>query len=142
MRELKFRAWDREEGIMISANDWFFGEESQPFKDAATDCWRSFEIMQYTGLKDMNDKEIYIGDIVRYQDLNTEDETWKIANVYWMSWADWANVPFLHPFGSPVCGQNKERGRSVETCYITPPGACEVIGNIWENPELLEAKHE
>lgn len=93
---------------------------------------------RWTGLLDKNGKEIYEGDVVRYRDDNTTERTVKVANVYWMDWADWAKVPFLHPFGSPVAGKNLPEGRSVETVFVTPPSESEVIGNIHENPELLK----
>ena len=59
MREIKFRAWtpaeDDEPGYMISGDDLAFGEYLLP----VTDLLSQEGIMQYTGLKDKNGKEIF-----------------------------------------------------------------------------------
>ena len=85
-------------------------------------------VMQYTGLKDKNGVEIYEGDIVqfyRHDDLTHEHEKRHIASIYW------ANGGFqftdLH---SP--------NRTLASLW-NPGESMEVIGNIYENPELLEA---
>lgn len=150
MRQIKFRAWStcgkyldvvceifwsvgglRASGAGVN----FCGCRDWDKRDLVDD---HIIIEQFTGLLDKNGKEIYEGDIVKYQDYNTTDRTWKVANVYWMDGADWAKVPFLHPFGCPVSGKDEQDGRSVNVCYVTPPNACEVIGNTHSNPELLK----
>lgn len=116
-RVIKFRAWDGEkmrDDIRIS-NDGFaydldIGKE------------RSWPLMQFTGLHDRNGKEIYEGDVVRVapaQGLYTG-----LMEVFWNEDGCWE--PFVYP-NDPTCGYKDHRG-------------AEVIGNIYENPELLESK--
>ena len=115
MRDIKFRMWvpeeDSEPGYMISGDDLAF-EEYLPLKDLLSQQ----PIMQYTGLKDACDNEIYEGDILG-----------GIIGGY-VVW-----VEKEARFGIDVCGETDE-------CKLDDFLQCdlEVIGNIWENPELLE----
>lgn len=91
-REIKFRAWDKE-NKQIELVD-FLGENTLHICNAEWENREDFEIMQYTGLKDKNDKEIYEDDIVQavwYSYEGPEHETFGkvIFNNGWLSFCIW-----------------------------------------------------
>ena len=122
MREIKFRAWDKENGKMIfnplitdinSASN-YIGLNDLPgkFND------NFIELMQYTGLKDKNGGEIYEGDIVKIYDDFGKDEL-LIDSVISV------------PGGFMLKDWDSEYG------WPNTEDSVEIIGNIYENPELL-----
>lgn len=80
-----------------------------------------YNLMQYTGLKDKNGREIYEGDIVRIGDELVEE-------VKWIAEGDW--LADKQPMVGFVSHGTIYKGSPVE-----------VIGNIYENPELLNDYH-
>ena len=124
-REIKFRAWEEElkkfyyfDLVTLSRKKWSLGE------------WAKLPKQQYTGLKDKNGKEIYEGDILRhYNEFASLGEPKEfVREVKWDTYygAGW-NFGLSYKDG--------------EKRWSYPqPGDCEVIGNIYENPELLEEK--
>ena len=156
-RELKFRVFNKK------SNRWVHGPNNEvnlfgetillgAFMDGVileelNDC----ESLQYTGLKDKNEKEIYEGDIVEFPYLNRET-----SNL-------WINLPFLiFPKNGlnaepNLCEENIQRQmwkykREIVTwneygyypflishCgYLLYSYHCKIIGNIFENSELLK----
>lgn len=125
MREIKFRAWDNffkqmyyfdfENNIEVrSGHLWIVHEEG-----AISSKSPSIKIMQYTGLKDRNDKEIYVGDLVAVADYANWEGLYKII-------LDEKNLMYM-----------------LEDAFGDREKLCEfeeylVKGNIYENPELLE----
>jgi uncharacterized phage protein (TIGR01671 family) len=106
-REIKFRAWDNVDYM------------SSPFTlmdivHARVQFTSDTKIMQYTGLKDDSNKEIYEGDLIRF--LN--------GNILWVEWND-DTCQFQFSDGSPI--------NDGETYSIYKL----IIGNIYETPELL-----
>jgi uncharacterized phage protein (TIGR01671 family) len=129
MREIKFRAWYKNnykktsklkydfavwcgQYLEIIANENFVG----PNED--------YILMQYTGLKDANGKEIYEGDIVKYFEWSKEPTYTEVK------WQD--DLTGFYPFAdSPK--------NSIRDNWSINSLGVEVVGNIYENPELLES---
>lgn len=154
-RDLKFRAWDKIENIMHYQEN---GNEGVEFSFGGTNCVRvyeykpqlidgvciddydydeleDYELMQYTGLRDKNGKEIYDGDIITFTEID-EDSCMGKENTYTgkVEWIDEiAQWRFIYP-----SGQRTELHFIVQLPTII---SCEVIGNIYENPELLLDKN-
>ncbi len=98
-------------------------------------------IGQYTGLKDKNGKEIYEGDIVEFKDVGEEGYEYKegfdfdnIAQVVYKN-----GIYTLSNFGetdnSYYATNSTDEERLEE---VLRNGNCKVVGNIYDNPELLE----
>ena len=119
-REIKFRAWDKEDKIMMHLD--IFCCPKAVLKDEII-------LMQYTGLKDKNSKEIYEGDIVVEVFDNGAD-----------------NIIEQHirdEFEGEVVYQQEVASFGIKTekdgimGLYEEADEIEVIGNIYENPELL-----
>ncbi len=123
MREIKFRAWDKDDKIMwenviIADGQACLSEGDIDFTDGdvgfSARLINNYELMQYTGLKDKNSKEIYEGDIVKLY-----------SNV--------GRIIFIK--GQYRIDPNIEIMNNI---YHAVSLGLEVIGNIYENGELLE----
>ncbi|MFA5208566.1 MAG: YopX family protein [Candidatus Paceibacterota bacterium] len=156
MREIKFRAWDKEtkEMIQVTHMMWRFhcGLRVDCLSNGTTLHDASgYELMQYTGLKDKNGKEIYEGDIISYPDTESDYVDVGIGvglKCAEMSCYGFAPVVFaLGTFGLD-CDGGESLGRGFHSFeWITDTYGftfkeLEVIGNIYENPELAEAQKE
>lgn len=127
-RKIKFRAWDKEEKEMIPANAWYFSEDFEPFIDSVERSQNYFEIMQFIGFKDDNGVEIYEGDIIKLNELEWDESEDLIHRVYWDEQQLCFNIwPGTH-------------GEYLFFYEASQIGGVEVIGNIYENPELLDKK--
>lgn len=136
MRELKFRAWDNLEKDYLNEEDMAINNLNNIFifeiyDKNDTDLWytrllpdpdnKRYVIEQYTGLKDKNGTEIYEGDVVKVEGDG------EIYRVEWIR-SGFGLEPRYNSPRYPVLG-NVELRKKIE-----------VIGNIHENPGLLEKK--
>jgi len=113
-REIKFRAWDYKNEEMIVWEKLV--ENHTELIDLNINPER-FTFMQFTGLFDKNDKEIYEGDLVKHFDGG------QISLVEWSS-GDW--------------GWHMESVKNWNPKTGFDYSLDEIIGNIYENPELTK----
>jgi hypothetical protein len=113
MREIKFRAWDREAEYF---RYWEYGD-TKPYVHPAIE-----RPQQFTGLRDKNGKEIYEGDVVRGLYVNDYGDKVQVKGLVEFSWGvfdlEWGGTSHYPLY------QFMQR---------------EVIGNIYENPDLLSS---
>ena len=125
-RVIKFRAWD--ENLKMMDNDFFIYADGNLFERASksydtpnTEIEQAYslKLMQFTGINDINGVEVFEGDLV-------ECNRSRIAQ-----------VKFLHGRFS-VTIKSVYANRDMETLPISSFETLRVIGNIYQNPELLK----
>ena len=129
MRDIQFRAWLKAEKIMgevlgidILHKEIFFSNEDANCYEH-TD-FKDIELMQYTGLKDKNNKEIYEGDILKLRDNHGIQL-----------------VKYHDEWSAFIVESQKDTSVGVLGLYFDKEDF-EIIGNAYENPELLGGKNE
>ncbi|MFF2793514.1 YopX family protein [Lysinibacillus xylanilyticus] len=115
MREVKFRFWDKEFKR--------FSEVPQKYAIQDINHYTDYELMQYTGLKDCNGEEIFEGDLIK--DFINE----KTYQVFWDNYGMFIFTELNSTTGGLDYYQLEDEASMA--CLM-------VIGNIYENPELLE----
>jgi uncharacterized phage protein (TIGR01671 family) len=136
MRPIKFRVWSNmlkkmfyqdDDGWAMNFDELTFGFSSiMKVEVPLSEGFGTYELMQFTGLKDKNGKEIYGGDIVKDADgdigeIVFDDFVWSFRHY-------------------PLKGGEFTDGFGVEEytdITLSEEDVLEVIGNIYNNPELL-----
>lgn len=138
MREIKFKAFYREDKYWLTVTTLDFMKNADGSLPILCDGYKEngehmhfglheVDLVQYTGLKDKNGKEIYEGDIVNIADIYDQvnfggKRTYEKKEV---EYQDFGWLPFITPGG-------------IDCSFMYSDTDCEVIGNIYENPELIK----
>jgi uncharacterized phage protein (TIGR01671 family) len=139
MRPIKFRAWRKALGYMIyNVQNAYDTRPSQNIVDSRgveidydEDCFGDFienpcyELMQFTGLRDKKGQEIYEGDILQWNWVSPFEEIPSTTEYHEVFWKDGA-------FCTRQCADD------VDCTLEEIADQAVVIGNIYENPELLK----
>ena len=134
MRPIKFRAWDKRD------KRWLFthcdiSNMSDPIETMCI-AWPDYELMQFTGLHDKNGKEIWEGDIVReVPELSGDEARNRRGLIEWNPSLSAFVVALLDRSDGAWCDLNEHNPNNPTTLKYT-----EVLGNIYENPELLASE--
>lgn len=125
MRDIKFRAWDK---ALKRWTNYSIDDDLLMFYDKHAECWETdqegerFILCQYTGLKNFKGKEIYEGDLVKSE-----------------GFFGWIGVTkFLDKNQSFVFEAIDKNYRGSRLSLGQFEQYVKIIGNIYENPELLE----
>ena len=124
MREIKFKLWHKgfkkffttnysdQISMMPDGNIFWMGE-------CETD---NFTLLQYTGLKDINGKDIYEGDLLQHPNGTI------------------AEIKYSDDLAAFVAVYTQNGNTEMDFLDKEIVNECEIVGNIYENPELLEVE--
>ena len=140
MRDIKFRAWDGKKmlhnvGVHPFIIQALWRDKDNQMKESDDGAYLispefiQYKLMQYTGLKDKNGKEIYEGDVLRFTG------EYPMGLDSWMGRRFWERTGYVYYDDEESRFTCTKMGDQVSPSYWI---ACEkeVIGNIYENPEL------
>ena len=121
-KEIKFRAWIEDIGEMVYGDEEYHfivysdGQVDYTSNDIEAANWgrEQLKVMQFTGLRDKDGREVYEGDIVRISDGD-----------------DWEIGMDEIVYNAPCFEFKKDNGLQIDSRIV------EVIGNVFENPNLL-----
>lgn len=127
----RFRAWDKEFKEMVQVDALVFDEQiikaTYKNRNVVKEDLKNYILMQSTGLKDKNGKEIFEGDVLKVTNLSS-----------------WLEVVSFNE--DKAMFVSKETKRKVEETplydlFNTDIFEVEIIGNIWEDGELLDGEN-
>ncbi|MEE3765725.1 YopX family protein [Streptococcus agalactiae] len=159
---IKFRAWDKNQQIMRGVRGLFWTKNNlvahcspmgNKFDEFFTTILNDgeYHLMQSTGLKDKNGVEIWVGDILEVRDTSCFGGVYRGAIEHLDNWG----VYGFNLFEAKVLSTNKFKKHSIGflmkefgNCFTLAEASnkshysYEVIGNVYQNPDLIESVEE
>jgi len=132
MREIKFRAWDTKDKMMyeeVVGIDFYNGVLDMHPDYLCKVSMRDCVLMQFTGRYDKNGKEIYEGDYLSYNIAGNRREVAIVIQDKFGWTFELLNDGFYGDIETPII---RDKWKHIDHC--------EVIGNIYENPELAKGE--
>ena len=143
-REIKFRAWDLEERrVWLDVHKLYdsiepgcdsFGalltKRLADEDECSLAARNRFEVMQFTGLLDKNGREIYEGDIIHHA-------AYSPMGIFGVNFGEYQDENGLRHTGWYLLNEIDE-----EPLVALDSSEIEIIGNVWENPELVDLQNE
>ena len=133
-RIIKFRAWDN---VDYMSTPFTLQDVQNKKIEFTSDC----VIMQFTGLLDKNGKEIYEGDLITSSEFSiqedengdyVQDEKGNYVTLRYEVKIEWMEIDAFEVYGWNIWGfYDNPLGKRIQS-------EIEVIGNIFENPELIK----
>lgn len=131
-REIKFRAWDKEAKEVL---DWADFQSELEMREVFLPDQNDIVVMQFTGLHDKNGNEIYEGDVLENVDGRRYEVRW-FNGAFW-----WFHPPYtkMDKYAASAEGGNPKANEiGSEISKFGYGSVLKVIGNIYENPDLLQ----
>lgn len=166
MNNIKFRAWDKETGEMLPVLAIDFKEKRLVTRPTYPYVWNNYKdfenviLMQYSGVKDKNGRDIYEGDVIQYKHYYATKRWWKnleeipeiereveeqkqqpyiLFGVVKFGYGEFA-LDYPLTCEKISRGYYEKSGNNSTNSYEERYWDFEVVGNIYENPELLDEK--
>lgn len=142
-REIKFKAWYKPLGVMIEPKKLeminfevkvlgvYLELDGKGFNKLRMS---DFELLQYTGLKDKNGREIYEGDILTSEEYPFQDD----GQYNYHGLIEWIDEEASFYMTKRLANPEKRGVSNGISEPIYSIEEFEVIGNLFDNPELLE----
>lgn len=141
MKKIDFKAWDTKRKMFTN---FMIVDNMFEFMDKVTGVWirddeqKRFKLLQYTGLKDKNGVTIYEGDVIHHRsiipqwdkDLINEIQAVVLTGKGMTRVEGWNENGYI----------GEEIHRVHYACLLLSPESFEIIGNVHDNPKLMEMK--
>lgn len=136
MANLKYRAWDKEFKEMVVVNALVLDEQviKATYKNGnvVKEDMKCYDIMQSTSKKDKHGNEIFAGDILKFTDKHEGKDSWLEVVSYSEEKAMFITDEINRDFKTPAS--------SLYGLFDTDLFIVEIVGNIYEQPELVGNK--